>query len=543
MDVPDEDAPLLGDRAASVSRPAAAVQRSTTLCILGNELCERVAYFAIATNLVVYFTDELGYTNSEADVHVSAWSGACYLTPLVGAWYADGIAGRYRTIFLFSLIYIVGLVQLAAGTLLQPPSRVMSLMALYIIALGTGGIKPCISAFGAEQFGDAPEEEARKQSFFHFFYGVINVGALFATLVIVPLQEHTSWTVGYALPTLCMAASLCVFRSGRSIYRQTPPQGSALTRAGRVLASAGWRTLRARLQALGCCGGGGGRSGGREAPAHWLLRASAAHGGSFPAHQVAEVMQVWRLRGVFLSCVLFWAIYNQMNGTFINQGRQMDCRLGGGGVSVPAATISTANILAVLGFIPVADRLLPRLGWSRLFRIGAGMGVVGVAMLAAALVEWWRRSLAAAGATFEVREHKVTLEAARLSVLWQVPQYALIGVGEVLASVGTLELFYAESPPSMRSVCMALQLLSASIGAYSSALLVQLVDACTRARPWITENLNHGHLDRFFLLLALLMVANLLLFGRVCRAFNDRTVADAAGSAADPQKAARDTRL
>ena len=85
--------------------------------------------------------------------------------------------------------------------------------------------------------------------------------------------------------------------------------------------------------------------------------------------------------------------------------------------------------------------------------------------------------------------------------------------------------------------------MSLAIGAYSSALLVQLVDACTTARPWITENLNHGHLDRFFLLLALLMVANLLLFGRVCRAFNDRTVADAAGSTADPQKAARDTRL
>ena len=539
MDPPDEDAPLLGDRTEPTSRPAAAVQRTTTLCILGNELCERVAYFAIATNLVVYFTDELGYTNSEADVHVSAWSGACYLTPLVGAWYADGIAGRYRTIFLFSLIYIFGLLQLAAGTLLQPPSRLMSLVALYIIALGTGGIKPCISAFGAEQFGDGPEEEARKQSFFHFFYGVINVGALFATLVIVPLQERTSWTVGYTLPTLCMAASLVVFRSGRSSYRQTPPQGSALTRAGRVLASACWRTLRARLRALGCCGGG--RSADREAPPHWLLRASAAHGGAFPAHHVAEVAQVWRLRGVFLSCVLFWAIYNQMNGTFINQGRQMDCRLGG--TSVPAATISTANILAVIGVIPIADRLLPRLGWSRLYRIGAGMGVVGAAMLAAALVEWRRRTLAASGATFTVREHKVSLEAVKLSVFWQVPQYALIGVGEVLASVGTLELFYAESPPSMRSVCMALQLLSASIGAYSSALLVQLVEACTRAAPWITENLNHGHLDRFFLLLALLMVFNLLLFGRVCRAFNDRAVADAAGSAADPRKAARDTRL
>ena len=59
-------------------------------------------------------------------------------------------------------------------------------------------------------------------------------------------------------------------------------------------------------------------------PSHWLLRASAAHGGPFGEREVGEVRQVWRLRGVFLCCVTFWAIYNQMTSTFINQGRQME---------------------------------------------------------------------------------------------------------------------------------------------------------------------------------------------------------------------------
>ena len=105
------------------------------------------------------------------------------------------------------------------------------------------------------------------------------------------------------------------------------------------------------------------------------------------------------------------------------------------------------------------------------------------------------------------------------ALTWQVPQYALIGVDEVLASVAQLELFYAESPSPMRSVCMALQLVSNAVGSYFSALLLQFVELVTHKQPWITENLNQGKLHYFFFLLAALMVVNLLLFGFVARRF------------------------
>lgn len=109
-------------------------------------------------------------------------------------------------------------------------------VALYLIALGTGGIKPCVSSYGADQFDDADEgEKKKKSSFFNWFYFSINIGALIASSVIVWIQTDISWGWGFGIPAAAMAIAVISFFSGTRLFRFQKPGGSPLTRICQVL--------------------------------------------------------------------------------------------------------------------------------------------------------------------------------------------------------------------------------------------------------------------------------------------------------------------
>lgn len=104
-------------------------------------------------------------------------------------------------------------------------------VAIYLIAFGTGGIKPCVSSFGADQFDDNDETEKKsKSSFFNWFYLSINIGALIASSVLVWIQMNVGWGWGFGVPAVAMAIALVFFFSGTRLYRLQPPGGSPLTR-------------------------------------------------------------------------------------------------------------------------------------------------------------------------------------------------------------------------------------------------------------------------------------------------------------------------
>lgn len=77
------------------------------LLFTGNECCERLAYYGMSTNLVLYFKNRLNQHSATASKNVSNWSGTCYITPLIGAFLADSYLGRYWTIAVFSIIYAI----------------------------------------------------------------------------------------------------------------------------------------------------------------------------------------------------------------------------------------------------------------------------------------------------------------------------------------------------------------------------------------------------------------------------------------------------
>ncbi|GLI71059.1 hypothetical protein VaNZ11_015975 [Volvox africanus] len=223
-----------------------------TVCpfILGNEFCERLAFYGLATNLVMYITTVMGGDPADAAIQVSVFEGTCYLTPLIGAYLADSKWGRYKTIHIFSSIYLVGMVMLALTSWLPGltpadgdeatwPQFGALIASLAIIALGTGGIKPNVSAFGADQFNEAdPQDRREKESFFNWFYLAINVGSLIACTVIVFIQDQVSWTLGFAVPAVAMATAVLLFIAGRRVYRHVAPTESPMERVVRVVAAA-----------------------------------------------------------------------------------------------------------------------------------------------------------------------------------------------------------------------------------------------------------------------------------------------------------------
>ncbi|KAG0499511.1 hypothetical protein HPP92_004202 [Vanilla planifolia] len=212
--------------------------------ILGTECCERLAYYGISTNLVTYLTKKLHQGNASAARNVTTWQGTCYLSPLIGAVLADAYWGRYWTIAVFSTIYFIGMGTLtlsASVPQLEPPSCVDSVcpeataaqygvffLGLYLIALGTGGIKPCVSSFGADQFDDTDSmERVKKGSFFNWFYFSINIGALVSSSLLVWLQDNCGWGLGFGGSPITRVCQVVV-ASFRKWNVEVPPDSSLL---------------------------------------------------------------------------------------------------------------------------------------------------------------------------------------------------------------------------------------------------------------------------------------------------------------------------
>ncbi|KAK8446381.1 hypothetical protein SEVIR_9G480700v4 [Setaria viridis] len=223
--------------------------------ILGTEVCERLAYYGISKSLVTYLSTRLHEGNVSAARNFTTWQGTCYLTPLIGATLADSYWGKYRTIAVFSTIYFLGMAALtlsASVPSFMPPQCVGSVcpqptlpqyliyfVGLYMIALGAGGIKPCVSSFGADQFDDTdPVEKTKKGAFFNWFYFCINIGSLISGTVLIWVQENYGYGIGFGIPTFFIALAIGSFFLGSEIYRFQIPGGSPLTRACQVVVSA-----------------------------------------------------------------------------------------------------------------------------------------------------------------------------------------------------------------------------------------------------------------------------------------------------------------
>ncbi|KAL0542066.1 hypothetical protein IC582_022155 [Cucumis melo] len=519
--------------------------RSASL-IIGVEVAERFAYYGVSSNLINFLTDQLQQSTVTAAKNVNAWSGTASLLPLLGAFLADSFLGRYWTIVLSSALYILGLGLLTMSALISSPSTsacqqtekslpcspnlfqvILFFFSLYLVGLAQGGHKPCVQAFGADQFdGQHSEESISKSSFFNWWYFGISL-ATFATVNILNyVQDNLSWSLGFGIPCIAMVLALVVFFLGTRTYRfsNRGDEENPFVRIGRVFITAvkNWRVNSSEMA--------------REEEIRGLLPNHSSKqlrfldkaliapnslkedGRACSISEVEEAKAVLRLVPIWVTCLAFAIVFSQSSTFFTKQGVTMDRSIAFG-FEVPAASLQSFISLAIVISLMIYDRILIPIarnftgkpsGITMLQRIGFGMLLSAISMVIAALVEIKRLKTAQEYGLVDLPKATVPL-----SIWWLVPQYVLFGVADAFTMVGLQEFFYDQVPSGLRSIGLSLYLSIFGIGNFLSSFLISVIEKLTSGngkQSWFDNNLNKAHLDYFYWLLVGLSALGLAAF-------------------------------
>ncbi|KAL8604549.1 hypothetical protein ACOMHN_015833 [Nucella lapillus] len=488
------------------------------VCILVTEMGERLTYYSVVANVPLYCTSVLGYTSTTAANISQVFSGMVYLMPLVGGVISDSFAGKFRTIVGAAVIYLLGLVLLPAsafsysgvygGTdddgsymdITVASRRGLFLSSLVFIAIGTGGIKANVGPFGAQQLQE--QGEGAVKSFFNWFYWFINVGSLIAYTGVAYVQQEVSFFWGFVVPLVSMVFAIVLFIAVKPFYIQKKPGGSIVSMSAKVL----WQVMtRPKPQVE------------PGEKSRVFDRALTRYGGSFDEQTVESVKAVLRILPVFLTVIMYWAIYIQMTTTFLFQGERLDVSVGN--IKIPASGLNAFNTIIIIILIPIVDRglypCMERIGrpLSHLQRIGIGFVLAAVAMVVAGVVEVARKNrLEQPGGSVVQNLGGEDFLAATMSVFVQVPQFALVGASEVFASICGLEFAYIQAPKSMQGLLTGLFFVTSGLGGFLATGILNAVQAATKSYPWFDDDINKAHVEYYFFLLAGLMMLDFLVF-------------------------------
>jgi len=418
--------------------------------IIVNEAAERFSYYGMRAILVVFMTQHLadagGLPDLMSEDEAKGWfhlfASAVYFTPLLGALLADGLLGKYRTIILLSLVYCAGHFSLALDD-----TRTGLALGLGLIALGAGGIKPCVSSHLGDQFGQTNAGLLSRA--FAWFYFAINLGAFVSSLATPWLLERYGSVIAFGVPGILMLLATLVFRAGRHHFVHIPARGRHF-----LAESLG----RIGLAALG------------------------------------------RLGVIYLFVAVFWSLFDQTASSWVLQAQHMDRRVFG--FEVLPAQIQAANPLLVLLLIPVfsfwvypaIERIFPL---TALRKIGIGLFVAAAAF---AIPTALQLEIDGGGKPF---------------IGWQLLAYFVLTAAEVMVSITCLEFSYTQAPRTMKSLVMALFMLSISLGNLFTSAVNFFIDDPVRGSRLAGAD--------YFLFFTLLMLVTAGLFVVVARHYRGAT--------------------
>ena len=473
--------------------------------IIGNEACERFSFYGMRNILVPFLISSilLGYLPQGPDREGAAkdifhtFVIGVYFFPLLGGWLSDRFFGKYNTVLWFSLIYCAGHACLA----MFEGNATGFYTGLFLIALGSGGIKPLVVSFCGDQFDQSNKDKAKLV--FDAFYWIINFGSFFASLFAPLLLRNYGPAVAFGVPGVLMLIATFIFWLGRHKYVNVPPSkadpdsflnvvrtalrerkagegnsGTIIAWAGiaiAVLMLALWA-----LKAVGLPVAGWPDSFGFVITACLALGVLIAFGGwgaslqldrargRHPDAAVDGVRGVLRILIVFALVTPFWSLFDQKASTWIIQGNAMvvphDQWWWPSWLVKEAAQMQALNPLLVMLLIPFNNILLypalRRMGLqvTALKRMGWGIAISGVSWIVAGILQLWIDG------------------GAQVSLAWQSVPYLLLTFGEVLVSATALEFAYSQAPHAMKGVIMAFWYLTSTFG----SLWVLLTNAGVR---------------------------------------------------------------
>jgi proton-dependent oligopeptide transporter, POT family len=390
--------------------------------MVGNEACERFSFYGMRSILTIYMVQYLLMNEADSKAAYHLFVSACYLFPLLGGFISDRFFGKYKTILYLSLLYSFGNFAVALW-----PGRAGLFLGLSLIALGAGGIKPCVSAYIGDQF--TAEKKHLVQAVYNIFYWSINFGSFFATMLIPWVLPRFGPGWAFGVPGILMILATLVFWAARGMYTNVPPQ-SKLGKAGFMeiflYSLKHWRR----------------RHEGRDFM--WVAREK------YPKEDVEAAEAAWGVFKLFITVSAFWALFDQHGSSWILQAQQMDLNFMG--IEFRASQIAALNPAMVMVLIPVYAYLLypavERLGIkvTPLRRMSAGMVLAALSFVAVGMIQ-------------------TALDSGqRVNVGWQFIPYLLLTMSEVMISVTGLEFAYTQAPKSMKSTIMSFWLLTVFVG-------------------------------------------------------------------------------
>ncbi|TKW16765.1 hypothetical protein SEVIR_5G321100v4 [Setaria viridis] len=527
-----------------------------SLFILANFGLENMASLSLAVNLILYFMEVMHIPLSDASNLLTNYMGTSYMVAVLISVFADIFIGRYMTVIISSLIELVGLLLLmlqAHNDRLLPPkceslldpncqrvhgsNEVHLYLALYLIAIGSAGIKAALPAHCADQFDEKhPKEKLQMSSCFNWLLLSLCIGGAISVTVFVYIQNRWGWYRGFAAATGVMGLAIIVFIAGLPKYRIATVQGSsALTEIFQVYVAA-FRNRNLPLPenpdelyeiSRNKASPDTEFVAHRDRPFRFLDRAAIVQTAKDAAPnpwrqcrvtQVEHAKTVLAMVPIFCSAIIMGTCLAQLQTFSIGQGNTMDTRLSKR-FSMPVASMPIIPLVFLMFavpiyeilFVPIARHLtgIPT-GITHLQRVGVGLVLSIVSMSIAAVVEVKRKKVAARHGMMDMIPGRDYLP---MSCFWLGLQFSVFGIADMFTYVGLMEFFYSQAPRALKSMSSSFLWCSLSFGYFMSTIIVQAVNAATKGSTasggWLaSNNINRDHLDLFFWLLAVLSTLN-----------------------------------
>ncbi|XP_056122794.1 solute carrier family 15 member 1b [Rhinichthys klamathensis goyatoka] len=361
--------------------------------IVVNEFCERFSYYGMKAVLVLYFKYFIGWDNDFSTTIYHTFVALCYLTPIMGAIIADSWLGKFKTIVYLSIVYTIGQVIMAVSAIhdITDTNRdgvpenmtfhiALSMLGLILIALGTGGIKPCVAAFGGDQFED--HQEKQRSTFFSIFYLSINAGSLLSTLITPILRsqdcgiysKRSCFPLAFGVPAALMVVALVVFVAGHGMYIMESPKGNILLQVMKCIGFAVKNRFKHRSKQYPK----------RE---HWMDWADE----KYDKLLIAQVKMVLKVLFLYIPLPMFWALFDQQGSRWTLQATTMDGNFGA--FIIQPDMMQIVNPVLIVIMVPIMDSAIYPLikkchiNFTPLRRMTVGMLVAALAFVAAALLQ------------------------------------------------------------------------------------------------------------------------------------------------------------
>ncbi|XP_049748080.1 solute carrier family 15 member 3 [Elephas maximus indicus] len=515
------------------------------------EMLERAAFFGVSANLVLYLNSvNFNWAGDQASRAALIFLGASYLLAPVGGWLADVYLGRYLALALSLLLYLgasgllpatafpdgrrsfcgelpqmsIGPACTSSNCRLSPPSPYCAptlYAALLLLALAASSVRTNLTSFGADQVMSLGRNAT--QRFFNWFYWSLNLGAVLSLLVVAFIQQNISFLLGYTIPVACVGLAFFIFLFATPVFITKPPMGSQVS-------------SMLKLALRNCCPQLCRRYSARDPQGAQLLpNQRSPQPGPSPQEDITNFKVLVKILPVMVTLVPYWMVYFQMQSTYVLQGLHLQIpnifpanpassftalHTRPSSYTIPEAWLLLANVVVVLILVPLKDHLLDpfllrhKLLPSALKKMALGMLFGFTSVVVAGILEMERLSYVHHNETVSQQIGQDLYYAAPLSIGWQIPQYLLIGISEIFASIPGLEFAYSEAPRSMQAAIIGIFFFLSGVGSLLGSSLLSLLSL---PGGWLHcpedfGNINNCRMDLYFFLLAGIQAATFLLF-------------------------------